>query len=254
MAKELSELSDWVTKSEWPKVRCSECVEGALSFERYEVLGDPESVEHERLFKRGEVGWEEESGTFVGSLKCDNHDCGRLVAMAGDWDSVWGTNPDDGNDTLFERFRVRYLNPAPPLLLTPKKTPVEVVTAINTASAVVWISPDSAATQLRLGVEELLTALKVKRTTIKKGKRRRVSAHDRVEILKASRPDVAETLMAVKWIGNSGTHSSGMSIADVAKGAKILEHALRQLYDTSEAALIAEARAINKRRGLLGRS
>jgi len=54
----------------------------------------------------------------------------------------------------------------------------------------------------------------------------------------------------VKWIGNAGTHESGLTVDDVVKGAKFLELALRRLYDTSEAELIATARDINRRRGL----
>ena len=114
-----------------------------------------------------------------------------------------------------------------------------------------WTSPDLAATQLRLAVEELLTSRGVKRTFVTaKRKRKRLSTQERLDIFAVTHPDVVHALEAVKWIGNAGTHETGLAVKDVVAGAKFLELALRRLYDTSEAELITTAKDINRRRGL----
>ena len=96
----------------------------------------------------------------------------------------------------------------------------------------------------------MLTARGVKRTIINsKRKRRRLSAQERLQIFAKTHPDVVNALEAVKWIGNAGTHETGLTLADVVTGAAFLELALRRLYDTSESQLLAAAKDINRRQG-----
>lgn len=212
---------------------------------------DVKSRAHIELVKRGLAGPDELSGSFTGLLQCDNHGCRREVVIAGDWVLSWAFDEVQERERLVDFFALRFISPAPQLLLTPMRTPSKVVESIATASSVLWTSPDLAATQLRLAVEELLTARGVKRTNITaKRKRKRLSAHERLQIFARTQPEVVHALEAVKWIGNAGTHESGLTVDDVVKGAEFLELALRRLYDTNEAELLATAKDINRRRGL----
>ncbi|SFI21534.1 MULTISPECIES: DUF4145 domain-containing protein [Microbacterium] len=250
MAKRLSDLSGWATKAEWPRVLCPDCLEGSLALESVSHILDPKSVAQLERYARNLEGRDEASGTFTGVLRCDNHVCKRGVVVAGTWGDWWDVD-DDGRTLLVEHFHVGYMEPPARLLLTPKRTPSKVVDAIETASKVLWSSPDAAATHLRLAVEELLTSLHVKRFTLTRArKRRRLTTQERLDLLEATHPNLVHTLEAVKWIGNEGTHSSGLEVRDVEKGAKLLELALRDQYDTSEAELHATAKDINRRKGL----
>jgi hypothetical protein len=53
----------------------------------------------------------------------------------------------------------------------------------------------------------------------------------------------------VKWIGNSGSHESGLSAEDMLEGAQIPEHALRLIYDPTEADLKRRITLVNRRKG-----
>lgn len=140
----------------------------------------------------------------------------------------------------------------------PDRCPNEVRERIEEAARLIWADPASAANRLRSAIEELLTAQKVPRTRLvaKKGgaqgrSRRRLTAHDRIELLKVKEPGAADLLEAVKWIGNSGSHESGMRVGDVLDGVALMEHALHELYDNRGKELAKMAKKINARKGPL---
>lgn len=103
-----------------------------------------------------------------------------------------------------------------------------------------------------MGIENRLTAKGVPRTSInQKPKRERLGAHKRIERLKQSHREAGEALMAVKWIGNEGSHEDGeLSALDVIDGAEFLEHALALIYDHKKKALLRRVKAVNKAKGV----
>lgn len=170
--------------------------------------------------------------------------------MAGDWQCVFNEG-DPSLSTFGDIYRVRYVNPPLKILIVPAGTPKAVKEAIESASVILWLSPSASANRLRHAVEELLTAKKVKKTTISSsGKRVKIKLHDRIVAFSKTHPDVADALEAVKWIGNGGSHDSDLTVPDVLTGADILDLAIKALYDKSDAALKAKVKAINKARGL----
>lgn len=97
-----------------------------------------------------------------------------------------------------------------------------------------WIDRGAAANRLRLAIEEILTAQRVRRFDTAPGrKRRRLPTHVRILEFAARKRAAADALMAVKWIGNEGSHADGLTTRDVVEGADMIAHALRLLYDTS---------------------
>jgi uncharacterized protein DUF4145 len=52
------------------------------------------------------------------------------------------------------------------------------------------------------------------------GKRRRLSTHERITEFRKSE-GAADSLEAVKWIGNQGSHESALSATDVLDGAEL---------------------------------
>ncbi|PKH42155.1 protein of unknown function [Nocardioides alpinus] len=252
MAKPISALVGWLDEYDWPKVSCPTCGEGGLDFVEKSIttLEDVESAAKQESYKQGLAGPEELSGTFHGHLICDNSSCRDAVAMAGDW-GLWvndGMYPERGS--FGSVYRIRYLNPPLRLMNLPDKTPQKVQDCVQFASSVLWASPASAANQLRQAVEELLTARKVKRFVVNAhGKLKTVPLDARIAIFAKTHPAVAETLMAVKWIGNSGSHDNDLSAEQVLTGAAILEAAVKGLYDKTESELKATVKAINKSKG-----
>jgi hypothetical protein len=103
--------------------------------------------------------------------------------------------------------------------------------------------------RLRIAVEMLLTEMRVPRFANSKGKRRRLSLHQRIEKMPASRLGLREQLFAVKWLGNAGSHPGQVTQDGVLDGMELMDHVLREHYASPQKAAAKLSQAINKRKG-----
>lgn len=254
VSNRLVKLDSWVSYLSWPPLACPECGEGTVSLDKNSLttIRDPDSDELMMLIDAGLEDPSELTGTCSGKLTCNNPQCGRTLLVSGDW--LYDVNVDDhtGRETWIDYIRVRYISPPLPIFTPPAATPAKVTAAIHAASELLWINPSAAANQLRQAIEELLTVKGIKRTYINGShKRKSYPAHTRIEMFGAASPanvEVAETLMAVKWIGNSGSHSSDLTVAEVLEGAELLQHALTELYDPTNSLRRARIKEINRKK------
>jgi uncharacterized protein DUF4145 len=248
-------LTDWFF--ELPYIVCPSCSRGHLEkTAKFATQRSGVSRQSEAECPEGfEPDWIQ--GVFTGLLTCSLSGCLEGVAVAGGFEVV--DNPAPVNewnqqDQYAERYRLRFAHPAPLIVECPPRTPKTVQDAAGAAAAVMWTDSAGAAGRLRVAVEELMTVQKIAKVRLvnKQGggqQRKPRMAHERITEFARTKPDVAEVLLAVKWIGNSGSHESGLSPQDVLEGAQMLSHALRLLYDPSEADLLRRVALVNKRRG-----
>nr|WSX50603.1 DUF4145 domain-containing protein [Streptomyces sp. NBC_00974] len=240
---------------EWPSIPCPTCGRGNLI-----PVGDAfvreESATSKRWRSESWDDWEPdwEHGGFHGILRCGKSTCDsvrvvgdmRVVAEHGE-SGTW-----DGYSYVVE-FLPKFFHPALPLLPSHEAAPQEVLGRVVAASAVIWIDPSSAANRLRSAVEALMDDQGIPR----KGPGRRgpvdFTLHQRIEKLGAAKPaysDAAEMILAVKWIGNVGSHEDALKISDVLNGAEILDAVLTEMYDTSRDAINKLAAEITARKGM----
>lgn len=255
VSNRLLKLAGWVLHASWPPIPCPDCGEGIIRpAGDLMKLHDPASEQLLAHITAGMAGTGELTGTCSGTFRCSDPECGRAVLISGDWSYDVDVDTLTNGTRWTDFIRVRYVSPALPIFTPPAKTPEKVTAAIHAASELLWINPNAAANQLRQAIEELLTSKRVRRTEItRKKKRRRLSAHDRIELYRAADPanaDIADTLEAVKWIGNSGSHEATLTIAEVLEGAELLEHALKELYDPTGSLRRARIKQINKGKGI----
>ncbi|GLK17334.1 DUF4145 domain-containing protein [Herbiconiux flava] len=248
MASSLGALHGWLTTHEWPRVACPICDIGSVGFEKAHHYPDRESqahLDHERHYGGP---YEELTGWFSGSLKCNEPKCGQVLAMSGKW-GYFVNDGDPKYGQMGDAYWIQYVTPPLLLFRVPDRAPQAVMTAVTAASELLWVNPSAAANQLRQGIEALLTAKRIPKTVkTAKGKRERLSTHRRIQLYKAVQPRVGEALEAVKWIGNSGSHEAVITPSNVLEGAEILELALRDLFDQTDQQLMAKVRQINKRK------
>jgi hypothetical protein len=171
------------------------------------------------------------------------------VTIAGDY-IVDVDVEDDGTTGFSDFFRLRFATPALKILLPPARTPEAVTRAIESAAAIMWADPSAATNRLRVAIDEVLTAYGMPRFRNANGKRWRIPTDRRIKEFRDYEYDVADTLEAVKWIGNQGSHETGISATDVLDGADLLSYALKRLYDDSDERIRRQVQAVNKRRGL----
>lgn len=246
MPDDLRSFDAWFYASQWPSALCPVCKKGDLQPKK-ESIKQVTTANYDQ--HRDDDGWEPdwEHGFFHGVLYCGRPQCSEKVIVSGQFRVKEIGWYEYGN-----MLRLRYAIPAFPLAVPPSKTPQAVLSRLEEASRIVWTDPSAAANGLRRCVEALLNHQKVRKTFIdRRGKRVRLSTHDRIREFKAIQPSASEALEAVKWVGNQGSHSSSvLTSSDCIQSAEHLEHALRILFDTKDVELARRARAINKAKGV----
>jgi hypothetical protein len=245
VAEDLRHLDGWVHPAKWPLVACPACIVGHLAVKSIETVPSTKAY---NAYHRGGNPMDLE-GTFYGVLECALPKCKETVVVAGDFGADVEVD-EFGRTEMCDAVRLRYANPPLRIMAPPPGTPQPVLDAIESAAQVIWTDPSASANRLRVAVEELLTAYKVPRYKIVNHKRRSIRTHDRIRELAKYEPDVAETVEAVKWIGNEGSHQSSLTATDVLDGAELLNHALILMYDTSDEKLRKRVREINKKKRL----
>jgi hypothetical protein len=83
----------------------------------------------------------------------------------------------------------------------------------------------------------------------KAGKRYMRKLHFRVEEFAKKRPDIGNKLLALKWLGNSGSHNEGLNHRDLITGFKLMQYAIEELFEKRSRNLEATAKKINRRKG-----
>jgi hypothetical protein len=184
---------------------------------------------------------------FTAWLKCDQSSCGQEVAVVG----RGGLEPDqdpDGGITWSPFFSPRYCYPMPNVIEIPKKCPNEVGRELQASFALSLADAGAAAGRLRVALERLMDALGVqKRRKDKGGKVIDLSLHHRIELLQKRDPVTGAQLMALKWLGNVGTHEGAVSRKELLDAFEILEHSLAELIDRRTEKVAALAKELTKK-------
>jgi hypothetical protein len=247
MNDDLPLLADWVRGDNWPSPLCPVCRVGHLVVDHISNVLSARSAN-----SRDDEDWdpEWEFGFFHGTLRCQRRGCREVVIVAGEMKT--DLLPDDGRYATYGPFhRLQFAVPALPIVDLPPECPSRIRELMDGCSQVLWSDPPAAANRLRFAVEELFTLQRINRYTVRNHRRTRLSAHARILLLKKAKPEgVGETLEAVKWIGNQGSHDDKLTIIDVLDGADLLSHALRLLYDSEPKRMLRVAQVINKRKGI----
>jgi hypothetical protein len=76
-----------------------------------------------------------------------------------------------------------------------------------------------------------------------------MTLHSRLELFKLKNPDLGDKLIAIKWLGNSGSHNSVLKASDVINGYALFEHVIREIFENHSEGLKKLTRRIIKKKG-----
>ena len=232
--------ADWlgpITNGHWPRVQCPACEKGFLTptSDNIDELHDAQSAQTLRLYEAGLDSVHHLSGAFSKKFVCEWDNCRQQYVVGGNWElSIDDIDPDHGPHFV-NKYRLQFIHPTIPLFKPPSDTPIEVEDALREAAAIIWMSPNGAANQMRRAVEALLTSRGVKQLT---------NLHDRIRLLEQTSPREASVLQATKVIGNAGSHGQNVTVNDALDAAEFIELALRLFYDTSDQDVLNRAARI----------
>ncbi|WP_224249094.1 DUF4145 domain-containing protein [Hyalangium gracile] len=246
------------TKDRVPSWPCPRCEEGTLvpvkeSFTEKLTAESRQAYAHQ--------AWEPEwdRGRFAGRLVCTRTECTEPVVVCGDTRGVVDdVDPETGGPTYTTAFHPVFFHPALPLFRVPPKCTEEIRAELKRAWALYWSDSASCANRVRTCVELVLTHLRIPRSTrSQKNRKIRLKLHDRIELFKQRNAELAQALMAVKWIGNIGSHeggAGGVGREDILNGLELLEHVLVEVFEQRSKRLARMGKQIVKRKGRPKRS
>lgn len=233
---------------------CPVCRVGHLTLDKDSLINQETAAS---LKDRDHDAWEPDwiRSVFVCVFKCNNAQCKEPVTCSGsgrvehfeyeDEEYGWAQSAE-------EQFTPHYFHPALVLMDLPHACPEKVSAYLHESFALSFADPSAALNCVRTAVEALMTALGIKRFTIVKGKQRSISLHQRIQLLPAKYQEQKDLLLAVKWLGNAGSHDGEKATtADVSVTYDLLEHVLSEIYEGKGKKLKAMAKKVNKKKGPL---
>jgi hypothetical protein len=217
-----------------------------------EMRHDKESGPSERAHAHEDwdPSWVE--GRFTGLLKCDFAACGEIAAVSGNYVVDVEISYDyngESDQTWSDFYQVHAISPCPLPFRPMRSVPKNVVESLGKAASLIWLSEEAAANSVRQAIEHLMDARKVKKFVVKNGKRTRLTLHARIEAFQKNDQENGDILLAVKWLGNSGSHVGSLKRDDVLDAFDMIELALENLYGTTKAMIMQKVKAVNKKKG-----
>jgi hypothetical protein len=248
------EIKRWLknsfSKNQIPDWLCPSCSSGLMKIE-------PEQFHFEetQLSKswHGHDNWEPEfiQYRFHGTLKCKS--CGDFVSFLGtggvDHVHYFDEYQNDYTEQYNDIFYPLFFNPPLPLFKVHKNCPDDIKNEIEDSFGLFWNDLPSCANKIRTSLEMLMNQQKIKKSFLQGSKRKKMTLHRRIEEFKKVQPEIAGFLLAIKWIGNTGSHPGKLEKVDVLDAYELLEHSLNKLFDDTEGKLKKITKEINKRKG-----
>ena len=235
---------------------CPTCGKGVLnpiadSFKAFETTSSKKS--------RGSEDWDPFEIEYVYSclLVCLNENCKEVVANSGEGFVDVDVECDENGQleqNYYDYYRPRYFHPHIKIFSLPKNVPKEISEEVNQSFELIFCNPPSASNHIRMALENLLTHMKVKRFENRNGKKIFLNLHRRIDLIPAKYHTLKEFCLALKWLGNAGSHSSKkITLDDVLDAYEIMAEALRELFEEKPKYIKKFVKTINKKKGPKGK-
>lgn len=188
-------------------------------------------------------------GRFVCLMKCSY--CRQSVAVAGISryvDRRTGPQEFEYERALFPL----YFSPAPDLFSIPANCPEDIAEQVRTAFGLYWCDPGACLNRLRLAVELLLTEMEIDRYSEKDGRKIPINLDSRINMLRQRHPKLSEMcdqLLAVKWLGNAGSHPEEITRDSVYDALDIMDQVLIKRFDNADRLASKISFEINQKKG-----
>lgn len=150
-----------------------------------------------------------------------------------------------------EHIVPKYFNPALEIIPVPNYLNKSIAFCLVESFKLFWIDNSACANKIRIMVEAIMNERKIPKTVLKSGKRSRINLHKRIEKFQIKNQEVGERLIAIKWIGNDGSHEMDvLKREDILNAYEILLECFEKLYNPRPAALLKIVKKINKNKGV----
>lgn len=188
---------------------------------------------------------------YTALLACSSENCGEQVISTGEgfveFDYYYDSHGD--TQTSYEiYYRPKYFNPCLEIFPLPDTTPQALKKAIYKSFELFFTDFEASLNQLRSSIEILLNELGVDKSG---------TLHHRLEKLEGDNTKYTDSLKAIKWLGNAGSHSTSsakIQIEDVLDGYEIFQPILNELFNSKAQSIEGLVSAINEKKGPITKS
>lgn len=245
------------TSKSTPQWYCPSCSMGKLRLVKDTLVSQETNASKENhLHEDWDPTWVHTS--FSAYFICDS--CKEPIGVAG-----WGTVverlqqlPDGQVDEYTEdEFFPEFFTKAPKLIEIPIDCDVEIEMEIEKSFQLYFFDTNSCGNKIRISIELILDVFKIprKKRVTKNGRVevKNISLHERIIKYGQKNPKAAERLLAIKWIGNFGSHGVELQRSDLLDAYEIFEIALPEIYDYDKKRADRLTKAINKKKGPLAK-
>jgi len=164
---------------------------------------------------------------FTGWLKCNNNLCNEAVSCLGD--AFINSDIEEKNGKLqlicHRYYRPIIFSPSLKYIHLPSQCSNEVSSSLEEAFQLTLLSPNAAANKIRIAIEYLLSNIHAT-----EGKK----LHSRIEAAykdKKISTNLRDLLLAIKWLGNDGSHANiTLSTDDILFAYSMIEKAFEEIY------------------------
>jgi Domain of unknown function (DUF4145) len=253
-------LRNQFTLDNVPDWGCPTCSKGILQISR-DLFIKKESY-NSRKYSHTKHGFCPYNVSYVYTcfLTCSNEKCKETVINTGHGcmddvivDEYWDDMADDlqFHHEIVDCYKPQYFQPNLKIISIPENCPKTVETSLDESFKLFFTSPSASANNIRIALEKLLNELKIRRFIVnKKKKRQLLTLHQRIEILPDKYSHFKEIILAIKWLGNAGSHSNDeITRDDVMDAYELIEHLLDQIYQPKDKRIESIAKKINRNKG-----
>lgn len=236
-----------LTKHYCPPWPCPVCKQGTVRLTK-NTVAERETAASKR--ERHHEDWDPDwlRYVFTAFAVCSHGTCKQDFAIAG----TGGLEPDYDEDgqTWVDFFSPKSRFPMPHIIGIPSKCPDDVKQDLEEAFALFWAHRRSSANAIRYALEKLMTHQGVPlQKPSKKDPQKLVdlSLHQRIDEFTKSEPAIGQQLMALKWLGNTGSHGAKVNVDDLLDAFEILEHSLEEIIEKKSKRIADLANQLTKK-------
>lgn len=229
---------------------CPTCEKGSLIIDDKSIESKETNQSINLRDEESEKIWTPEyiQEKFIAKAICNNKQCKENIFIIGDSILDWVQAGEYSEPDLVEHYYPKYFNPPINLFNIPYEIPCEVEAEIKNSFALFWADKSACGNAIRKSIECVCDDKRINKTRTVRGKRKFRSLDERIKELGIKHPDAAESLLAIKWLGNHGSHGD-LDIEDIFDAYELLIHALEKLYINKEKRLRQLSKKIIKKRG-----
>ena len=174
------------------------------------------------------IGEEDIESKFSVWMECGSSKCGEVVTVSGECKNQLFHTGIRGVEMAHD-FHPRVIIPSPPIIPISDEVPKDIQEHLHRSFTLFWTDNEACANRLRVALELVLKAWGFPRED-EHGKP--VNLHQRIEKWQAlyGRGTLGMSLMALKWLGNAGSHEEGISRDRILDAYEIFASALKRLF------------------------